>query len=115
MYKKPYTSAYTFVEAIILIVAFFIVLAVSVPIVSHLKDARIEIRIKKNIKLLKHYSDSYFEENEVLQVSLYELVGPKNPIPRLVYYDGERYPEIIFQGEGISVETKRFGVLSSED
>ena len=45
--KKPYTSAYTFVEAIILTVAFFIVLAVSVPIISHLKDARIEIRIKK--------------------------------------------------------------------
>ena len=115
MYKKLHTSAYTFVEAIIVIVAFFIVVAVSVPIISHLEDARIEIKIQKNIKLLKYYSDRYFEENEVLQVSLYELVGPKNPIPNLKYFDGEHYPDIIFKGEAIKVETKRYGILSSVD
>ena len=115
MNKNKHTLAFTFVEAIIVIVAFFIIMAAAVPTLSHLKDTRIKNGIQKNIERLKHYSDNYFEENNKLSVSFFELVGPQSPIPSLQYYEEERYPEIIFKGERIKLETKRFGVLSSED
>lgn len=108
-------SAYTFVEAMIVIFAFFIVLAITVPILSELKDTSLKNRILKNIRLLEYYSESYFEKNKADSVSLYELIGPKKAIPELKHFDGEMYPEVLYRGEEIKVKTDRLGVLSLKD
>ena len=115
MKRKFQESAYTFVEVMLMIFAFFIVLAISVPILTELKDMRLKKRILKNIRLLEYYSESYFEKNNTASVTLYELVGPKKVIPELKYIDREVYPETLYQGEVIQVETERFGLLSLED
>jgi competence protein ComGC len=115
MKVRSHTAAYTFIEVMIAVFAFFIILAVSVPTLAQIKDARLKNQIIKNVRLLEYYADFYFDKHSATSVSLYELIGPKKPIPELKVYGNETYPEIIYKGELIRVETEKFGVLTNKD
>ena len=77
MKVKRHTAAYTFIEVMIVVFAFFIILAVSVPTLAQIKDARLKNQIIKMYASWSIMREFYFDKHTVTSVSLYELIGPK--------------------------------------
>ena len=110
--KNKKNSGFTVIEFCIVLIAFLIVLAATIPIMNHRLEARDRSKILRNIRLLEVHSIAYFKKHETSSIGFYDLVGPGKPIYKLVYAHNEVYPEVIYKNEAITVQTERFGKLT---
>lgn len=112
--KTKKDSGFTVIEFCIVLIAFLIVLAATIPVMDHRLEAKDKAKILSNIKLLEVHSIAYFKKHETNSIGFYDLVGPGKPIYKLVYAHNEVYPEVIHRHEAITVQTERFGKLTTD-
>ena len=103
---------FTLIEFFLSIVALFLLLIITYPILQELTERTHTSQIKENLTQIRNYSDQYFEEHATNSVSLYEFIGPRKVIPELQIIADEKYPETIFRDEEISVYSKKYGTIS---
>ena len=103
---------FTLIEFFLSIVALFLLLIITYPILQELTERTQTSQIKENLTQIRNYSDQYFEEHATNSVSLYEFIGPRKVIPELQIIADEEYPETIFRDEEISVYSKKYGTIS---
>lgn len=110
--KTKKNLGFTVIEFCIVLIAFLIVLAATIPIMNHRLEAQDRSKILRNIRLLEVHSKVHFKKHETSAIGFYELVGPGKPIHKMIYADNEVYPEVIYKNEAITVQTERFGKLT---
>ena len=103
---------FTLIEFFLSIVALFLLLIITYPILQELIERKQTKQIKENLKQIQKYADLYFEENTTNFVSLYEFVGPRKPILELEIIAEEEYPEKILRGEEISANSQKYGIIT---
>lgn len=87
------------------------ILVILLPLIESLNTNKNKTGIINNLKLIRKHSKVYFEKHDAKSVSLYEIVGPKKKIKELKIFADEIYPDHIYEGEYISVITKKYGLL----
>ena len=112
MQTKLDRQGFTIIEFFLSIVALFLLLIITFPILQELTKRTCIIQIKENLNQIRNYSDQYFEEHATNYVSLYEFIGPRKVIPELEIIADEEYPETIFRDKEISAYSKKFGTIS---
>ena len=105
-------NGFTLIEFLLSIIAFFLLLITTYPILQELTERTKKIQIKDNLNQIQDYSNQYFEEHFTNSVSLYELIGPRKVIPELGIIADEEYPETIFRDEEISAYSKKYGKIT---
>ena len=110
-YKFTNIKGSALAEFFLASLSIFLFAIILLPIISDLKSSRDKVEIINNLKLIKVYSEKYFEENVTDSVNLYEIVGPRKAIPKLTIILDEVYPEKIYRGEYIFVKSEKFGIL----
>ena len=103
---------FTLIEFFLSIVALFLLLIITYPILQELTKRTQISHIKENLSQIRNYSDQYFEEHATNSVSLYEFIGPRKVIAELEIIADEEYPETIFRDEEISAYSKKYGTIS---
>ena len=103
---------FTLIECFLSIVALFLLLIITYPILLELTERSQTSQIKENLYQIRNYSDQYFEGHATNSVSLYEFIGPRKVIPDLKIIADEEYPEIIFRDEEISAYSKKYGTIT---
>ena len=105
-------QGFTLIEFFLSIVALFLLLIISYPILLELIGRTQTSQIKENLNQIRNYSDQYFEEHATNSVSLYEFIGPRKGIPKLEIIADEEYPETIYRHKEISAFSKKYGTIS---
>mgnify|MGYP000433112434 CR=1 FL=1 len=113
MQIKLNERGFTSIEFFLSIIALFLLLITTVPILQELIEQSHIIQIKDNLNLIRDHSDQYFEEHATNSVSLYEFIGPRKVIPELEIIADEQYTETIFRDEKISAYSKKYGKIKS--
>ena len=103
---------FTVIEFCIVLMAFLIVLAATIPIMEHRIKAQDKSKILSNMRLLKVHAEAFFTQHETGAIRFYDLVGLDKPIYKFEYVQNETYPEVIYRNEPISVQTQSFGRLT---
>ena len=103
---------FTVIEFCIVLMAFLIVLAATIPIMEHRIKAQDKSKILSNMRLLKVHAEAFFTQHETGAIRFYDLVGLDKPIYKFEYVQNETYPEVIYKNEPISVQTLSFGRLT---
>ena len=83
-----------------------VVAAIAIPAFYQAREASQETMILNNLRSLSYASYEYFQEHEVEEVELQELVGPGKLIESLSVVDDETYPARI-QRNASSLEAYR--------
>ena len=112
MKTKQKKNGFTLIEFFLSIVALFLLLIITYPILQELTERTQTSQIKENLTQIRNYSDQYFEEHSTNSVSLHEFIGPRKVIPELETIADEEYPETIFRDEEISAVSKKYGTIS---
>ena len=112
MQIKAKKYGFTLIEFFLSIVALFLLLIITYPILQELSERSQTSQIKENLNQIRNYSDQYFEEHLVNSVSLYEFIGPRKVIPVLEIIADEEYPETIFRDKEISAYSKKYGTIT---
>ena len=102
----------TSIEFFLSLIALFLLLIITYPILHEISELRHTNRIKENLYLIRNYSNQYFEEYTADSVSLYQFVGPRKKISNLKVIADEEYPKIIFKNKEISAYSKKYGTIS---
>ena len=87
---------FTLIEFFLSIVALFLLLIITYPILQELTERTQTSQIKENLTQIRNYSDQYFEEHATNSVSLYEFIGPRKVIPELEIIADEDTPKQFF-------------------
>lgn len=103
---------FTLIEFFLSIVALFLLLLISYPIVQELIEQKHTSQIKNNLIQIRNFADIYFEEHSTNSVSLYEFIGPRKVIPKFEAVADEVYPKIILRDNEISAYSKKYGTIS---
>lgn len=111
MQIKAKKHGFTLIEFFLSIVALFLLLIISYPILQEYSERSQRNRIKENLIQLRYYSDRYFENNKAQSVSLYEFIGPRKQLPEFEIIADEEYPEIIFRDTEISAYSEKYGFI----
>ena len=112
MQIKVDKHGFTLIEFFLSIVALFLLLIITYPILQELTERTQTSQIKENLTQIRNYSDQYFEEHSTNSVSLHEFIGPRKVIPELEIIADEEYPETIFRNKEISVYSKKYGTIT---
>lgn len=108
------TRGFTLIEFLLSSVALFLLAIIIFPLLQKLELSNQKAQILSNLTTIRLHADLYFEDTGTTSVSLYQLVGPKNPIPKLEPVAGETYPEIIYRNEALVVQTEKLGLIHLE-
>ena len=103
---------FTLIEFLLSMVAMFLLLIITYPILQELTNRTQISQIKENLNLIRNYSDQYFEKHTTNSVSLYKFIGPRKAIAALEIIADEEYPETIFRDEEISAVSKKYGTIT---
>ena len=114
MQIKRDQHCFTLIEFFLSVVALFLLLIITYPIVQELTERTQTSQIKENLMQIRNYSNQYFEEHATNSVSLYEFIGPRKVIPELEIIADEEYPETIFRDQEISAYSKIYGTITAQ-
>ena len=103
---------FTLIEFCLSILALFLLLIITYPILLELTERTQISQIKENLSQIQDYADEYFEGHEVNSVSLYMFIGPRKVISDFQIIADEKYPETIFRDKKISAFSKKYGTIS---
>jgi Tfp pilus assembly protein PilE len=105
---------FTIIEFFLSVVALFLLLIITYPILQESSERSERSKIKENLNQIRDCSEQYFEEHTVNSVSLFNFVGPRKEISELKIIADEEYSETIYRGKEISAFSKKYGSISVE-
>ena len=112
MQTKAKQHGLTSIEFFLSIIALFLLLIITYPILLEYSEQSHRSKIKENLNQIRNYSDQYFKEHEANSVSLFEFIGPRKEISELEIIADEQYPEIIYRGKEIIAYSEKFGPVT---
>ena len=112
MPKNSKQYGLTSIELFLSIIALFLLLITTYPILLEKSEQSQRNRIKENLNQIRNYSDQYFKEHQTNSVSLYQLIGPRKEISELEVITDEEYPKIIYRDKEIVANSEKYGVVT---
>ena len=109
MQTKAKQHGLTSIEFFLSIIALFLLLIITYPILLEYSEQSHRSKIKENLNQIRNYSDQYFKEHEANSVSLFEFIGTRKEISELEIIADEEYPEIIYRGKEIIAYSEKYG------
>ena len=102
---------FTSIEFFLSVVALFLLLIITYPILQNYIESSERNKIKENLTKIRDCADRYFKKHSADTVSLYKLIGPRREISELNVIADEEYPLAINRGKEISAFSKKYGIL----
>ena len=112
MASKGQKLGFTLIEFFLSIVALFLLLIISYPILQEYSERSQRSKIIDNLNQIRYYSNQYFNENEANSASLYQFIGPRKKISELKIIADEVYQEQIYRDKEISAYSEKFGYIT---
>lgn len=114
MQTKAKNLGFTIIEFFLSVVALFLLLIITYPILREYSERSQRNQIKANLNQIRDCADRYFAEHAQNSVSLYQFIGPRKEISELKVIADEVYQETIFRGKEISAFSEKYGDLTVE-